>query len=54
LVEWVELDRPWVRTEIPCNDLDRQLFRMSTVVNIYNTKYVCYENIFHNESNKTC
>jgi hypothetical protein len=22
-------------------------------MNVYNTKYLCYENIFHNESNKT-
>jgi hypothetical protein len=30
--EWTEPDRPWVGTEIPCNDVDKQLFRASTEV----------------------
>jgi hypothetical protein len=32
--EWVEPDRPWVGTEVPCSEIDRQLFRASTVVTI--------------------
>jgi len=33
-LEWVEQDRPWVGTEVPCDAIDRQLFRASTVVTI--------------------
>jgi hypothetical protein len=34
--EWVEPERPWVGTEVPCSDLDRQLFRISTIVTVGN------------------
>jgi len=33
-LEWAEPDRPWVGTEVPCDSVDRQLFRASTVVTI--------------------
>jgi len=33
-LEWVEQDRPWVGTEVPCDAIDHQLFRASTVVTI--------------------
>jgi hypothetical protein len=29
---WTESDRPWVGTDVPCNDVDKQLFRASTEV----------------------
>ena len=32
--QWVDSDRPWVGTDVPCNELDKQLFRCSTVVTI--------------------
>jgi len=31
---WTDPDRPWVGSEVPCNTLDRQLFRCSTSVTI--------------------
>ena len=31
---WTDPDRPWVGSEVPCNALDRQLFRCSTSVTI--------------------
>jgi hypothetical protein len=34
--EWVEPDRPWVGTEVPCTEIDRQLFRASTSVTVGN------------------
>lgn len=34
--EWKDPQRPWVGTDVPCNDVDRQLFRASTVVTIGN------------------
>ena len=33
-LEWAEQDRPWVGTEVPCDSVDRQLFRASIVVTI--------------------
>lgn len=30
--EWINPNRPWVGTALPCDALDRQLFRISTVV----------------------
>ena len=30
-LEWTEQDRPWVGMEVPCDSVDRQLFRASTV-----------------------
>lgn len=33
-LEWVEQDRPWVGTEVSCDPIDHQLFRVSTVVTI--------------------
>jgi hypothetical protein len=30
--QWHEVDRLWVASDVPCNDIDRQLFRLSTVV----------------------
>jgi hypothetical protein len=34
--QWSEPDRPWVGMEVPCNELDKQLFRASTVVTVGN------------------
>lgn len=34
--EWNKPDRPWVGTESPCDDIDRQLFRTSTTVTVEN------------------
>lgn len=34
--EWADADRPWVGTAPPVNDVDRQLFRASTVVTLGN------------------
>lgn len=34
--EWKDPDRPWVGTVIPCDAVDRQLFRASTVVQVGN------------------
>lgn len=33
---WSDPDRPWVGSEAPCNEDDKQLFRASTVVSIGN------------------
>jgi hypothetical protein len=33
-LEWVDPDRPWGGTELPVTEIDRQLFRTSTVVTI--------------------
>jgi hypothetical protein len=30
--QWVDPECPWVGTEVPCNDVDKQLFRASTTV----------------------
>lgn len=32
--EWAILERPWVGTELPCDESDKQLFAASTVVSI--------------------
>lgn len=34
--QWTEPDRPWVGTEVPCNEVDKQLFRTSTQVTLGN------------------
>jgi hypothetical protein len=34
--QWTEPDHPWVGTEVPCSDIDKQLFRVSTIVQIGN------------------
>jgi hypothetical protein len=34
--QWTEPDRPWVGTEAPCDEMDKQLFRLSTIVTIGN------------------
>jgi hypothetical protein len=34
--EWVEPDRPWVGSEVPCSESDKWLFRASTVVTVGN------------------
>jgi hypothetical protein len=34
--QWTEPDRPWVGTEVPCCEVDRQLFRACTIVTIGN------------------
>jgi len=31
-LEWTDQERPWVGTTVPCDAVDRQLFRISTVV----------------------
>jgi len=33
-LEWTDQERPWVGTTVPCDAMDRQLFRISTVVTI--------------------
>jgi hypothetical protein len=30
--QWTEPDRPWVGTDVPCNEVDRHFFRASTTV----------------------
>lgn len=30
--QWTDLDIPWVGIKVPCNDADKQLFRVSTTV----------------------
>jgi hypothetical protein len=42
--EWVEPDRPWVGTELPCSELDHQLFRACTVVTIGDGKQASFWN----------
>lgn len=32
--EWTDRDRPWVGAELPVSELDRLLFRISTVVTV--------------------
>jgi hypothetical protein len=32
--QWVDPDRPWAGSEVPCNEVDRQLFRLSTRVTV--------------------
>lgn len=34
--EWTDIDRPWVGTETPCSEIDKQLFRLCTAVTIGN------------------
>jgi hypothetical protein len=34
--QWTEPDRPWVGMDVPWNDVERQLFRISTVVRVGN------------------
>ncbi|CAN6246948.1 unnamed protein product [Urochloa humidicola] len=34
--QWVEPDRPWVGSDVPCNEVDKQLFRASTWVTVGN------------------
>lgn len=36
--QWSDPDRPWVGSEVHCNDIDKQLFRVSTVVTVGNGK----------------
>ena len=36
--QWREPDRPWVGTEVPCNEQDKQLLRASTYVTVGNGK----------------
>jgi hypothetical protein len=31
-LQWIEADRSWVQSEVSCNEVDRQLFRLSTTV----------------------
>jgi mannosylglycoprotein endo-beta-mannosidase len=32
--QWVEPDRPWVGFDVPCDEIDKQLFRASTLVSV--------------------
>ena len=32
--QWVDPDRPWVGAEVPCSEVDKQLFRCSTIVTV--------------------
>ncbi|CAO2206826.1 unnamed protein product [Urochloa humidicola] len=34
--QWKDPDRPWVGTDVPCNEIDRQLFRACTCVTVGN------------------
>lgn len=34
--QWFDPDHPWVGTEVPCNEVDKQLFWASTVVTLGN------------------
>lgn len=34
--QWKERDRPWVGSDVPCNEVDNQLFRASTIVTLGN------------------
>jgi hypothetical protein len=34
--EWTDREWPWVGTEVPCNEEDKQFFRASTIVTIGN------------------
>jgi hypothetical protein len=34
--QWTDLDRPWVGIDVPCDEVDKQLFRASTVVLVGN------------------
>jgi mannosylglycoprotein endo-beta-mannosidase len=34
--QWKEPDRPWVGSDVPCNETDRQFFRLSTIVIVGN------------------
>jgi hypothetical protein len=34
--QWVEPDRPWVGSDVPCVEVDKQLFRASTQVPVGN------------------
>lgn len=34
--QWTGPDRPWVGTEVPCDEVDKQLFRDSTIVMVGN------------------
>ena len=36
--EWKDPDRPWVGGNLPVNEVDRQLFRASTIVTVGNGK----------------
>lgn len=36
--EWTDPEKPWVGTILPCNAIDRQLFRASTIVTVGNGK----------------
>lgn len=31
---WTDPERPWVGSEVPCNEVDKKLFRLCTVVNL--------------------
>jgi hypothetical protein len=33
-LEWTDPDRPWAGTQLPCTDIDHQLFKASTVVTL--------------------
>jgi hypothetical protein len=32
--QWTDPDRPWVGMDIPCNEIDKQLFRASTIITV--------------------
>jgi hypothetical protein len=36
--EWVDNSKPWVGTEVPCNEGDQLLFNASTLVSVGNGK----------------
>lgn len=34
--QWTGPDQPWAGTEVPCTEVDKQLFRVSTLVKVGN------------------
>jgi exonuclease III len=40
--QWVDPERPWVGTEVPCNDVDKQLFRASTTVVVSDGRHASF------------
>lgn len=36
VVQWKNTSKPWIGTEVPCDNIDKQLFHAAMVVNIGN------------------
>ena len=39
---WVDPDRPWVGSPVPCSEVDKQLFRCSTQVTLAMVALLCF------------